>query len=62
MNQCNKSFLVEKTMNKRGSGKGTAASFVFFAARAGIRGSKDKAGCVGMSPVHRLGGLPGQAR
>jgi hypothetical protein len=47
MNQCNKSVLVEKTINRRSRGKGTAASLFFFAVSAGIRGINDKVGGVG---------------
>ena len=46
MNQCNKLFLVEKTLNRRGRGKGTAAPFGYFAARGGIIGNKVKGGGV----------------
>jgi hypothetical protein len=44
MNQCNKLFVVEKTLHRRGRGKGTAAPFGFFAARGGITGNKVKGG------------------
>ena len=47
MNQCNKSVIVEKTINRRSRGKSTAASLFFFAARGGIRGINDKIGGVG---------------
>jgi hypothetical protein len=45
-NQCNKLFLVAKTLNRRGRGKGTAAPFGYFAARGGITGNKVKGGGV----------------
>ena len=45
MNQCNKSVLVEKTINRRSRGKG--CFYIFFAAIGGIRGINDKVGGVG---------------
>jgi hypothetical protein len=47
INQCNKSFLVKKTMNRRGSGRELVVLLFFFASRGGIRGSKDRVGGVG---------------
>jgi hypothetical protein len=37
MNQCNKSFLVEKNMNRRSKRKGTAAYLVFCAGGGDIK-------------------------
>ena len=47
MNQCNKSFLVEKNYEKKKQKEGHCGFFIFFAARGAIWGINDKVGGVG---------------